>query len=299
MAQSGLTVEVPPPPTVSGWGGLLPTLDELGLVLEYSDNAPDEDVRWEGGHDHRPVGCGDVTPWAPCSGDTKTTGDQPEIVQFNPVVLYADDTCGATGVPFDERVERARINLLRKQSNAIANELWTGTMAAAAGWPNLSLSQSAEPLTGPGVSSPLTLALGALQDNLAECLGDGQAGFIHASRATVTEWWRSGALYWEQTNGYMRDAHGNIVIASGGYDGSDPDGIVTSGFPWAYASGPIVVRLAGVQIVPDTPVGAAPALTTSNDITVFAERTASYQLDGCCLFGIAVDLCGCCSTEGS
>lgn len=263
--------------------------------------------------EHRPVGCGDAYPWAPqCVAEdqdvTKTVSSQPERVVQYPLQIQASDQCSTWAPNLEERKRRALANLLRKQSNVLGAELWSGAQALANGWPNLSLSQSATQLTGPGESSPSTLALAALQENLAEELGDGQAGLIHGTRATIQRWYADGNIWFEKAGtarfssqtGYLTDIYGNIFVASGGYDGSDPDGIVTAQQPWAYASGPVVVRLGDIEVLGGEWAHQAPALTENNLATVFAERFASYTLDGCAIFGIAVNLCCAdCSESGS
>lgn len=347
MAQAGLKVQVEPARRLRGWNGLIPTLAAVGMVDEYAGDEPDTNVdeygdprpdlltspvhmvdpnpnagravrAWEAGTTWRPEGYGDLVTHTPCNESTKETSEQVDnVVQF-PIVVVADDECSTwgnsntppRGYDFEERKRRALANLLRKQSNQVADELWTGAAAIAQGWPNLSLSQSATQLLPPGSSSPLTMALGALQDNLAESLGDGQVGIIHATRTTVTQWWSAGALYWnlagEPPGGVpgagivpnvMYDAYGNIVIASGGYDGSDPDGMINPAIPWAYATGPIRLMLGGIHYLSDEE-----SQNIARDVnleTVRAERAAVAVFDEPSIFGIGVNLCCTGCTEGS
>lgn len=258
--------------------------------------------RWEGGIDHRPMGCGDTSIWAPCDDTTKVTQDQPSITSNQPFQIYADDTCSTWGTPLEERKQRAYENLVRHESNTIGDEFWTGAKGIAAGYSNLSLVNDATDLnSGSGVVSPTTLALGALQEALAQGLGDGQAGLIHATRRTVSKWYQLGALWYERNldldfwtgDGYLVDEFGNIIVSSGGYDGSEITGEnpATAETPWAYATGPVVVRLGGVDYVPADWAGAAPALTRDNDATIFAERAVTYELDPCSVYGVQVSLC--------
>lgn len=305
-----------------------PSADPLGDMDEYGEvrpgllkrpenivnadqNDPDRDLRrWEGGVTWRPIGYGDLETFTPCMGNTKGTSDQtPNVVQF-PITIVADDECStwgnssepANGYNFEERKRRALANLLRFQSNQLADELWTGSAAAAQGWPNLSLSQSATQLLPPGSASPLTFALGSLQQFLAETLGDGQTGLIHCTRETATQWWAAGALYWNIEGGaaggppgagampnVTYDIYGNAIISSGGYDGSDPNGLVTDTVPWAYASGPIRAMLGGVYFV-----GEQEWMDVARDVnleTVRAERSAVTIFDQPSVAGIPVDLC--------
>lgn len=321
MASTGVTIEVPPPPTLRGRGGLVDTLRALGLVREYTDDVPPDatarqrdgldalpgdvwaatrdNIAWMAASQHRPIGCGDVQDWVEC-GDSglyteKAPGDQPDNPTQNAWQVVADDACGLFSVTYDERVERAVENLRRKTSNAIAAELWHGTVATGEGWGNLTLAGSASTVS---TQSPLSYALGALQEAMAECLGDGQAGIIHATRTTVTAWWRDGSLNWDADLGVLLDAYDNVVIASGGYDGADPDGLITPDVPWAYGTGPVVVRLGPVTVLPDRDMWGWSADRTTNDLTVWAERSVSYQLDPCCVYGIGVDVCNTCCTSG-
>lgn len=324
MANTGVTVEIPAPPKLRGRGGLLDTLRPLGLVREYTDDVPEsatqrqrdgedelpggllaatrDNIAWMASSQHRPIGCGDVDDWVECSDGSsyveKVAGEQPENPTQQAWQLVANDACSMFSVTYDERVERARENLIRKQSNKIADELWHGTINAAEGWSNLTLAGSATALTV--TATPLSYALGALQEALAECLGDGQAGMIHASRTAVTAWWADGSLYWQEQEGVLYDVFGNVIVSSGAYDGADPDGVVSETEPWAYATGPVVARLGPVMVIPDAEQLGASIDRQTNDLTVWAERSVSYQFDPCCVFGIPVDICNtCCSPSGS
>lgn len=295
MAQIGPEVPVSPPPYLKGWGGFLPTLRLLNLVEEAEEPQP-----WEMGQVHRPEGCGTAKIIAPCSDDELVVDDQPDNVIALPFGVYGDDGCSTWGYQaydYAERVRRAKLNLTLKESNTIASEFWTGAKATAEGWPNPSLRGSSLALLPIGTPSPYRLALGALQDAIGACLGDGQAGMIFATRSTVSTWWQSGLLSYDEDEGIHRDIFGNIVIGSGGFDGSAPDGSVTSTAPWAYATGTIYVRLGQLTDVTDGKVSAA-LNRASNDIDVFAQRLVTVTMDECCVFGIGVDLCcNNCSTD--
>lgn len=291
-------------------------------IVNADQNDSDRDLRrWEAGTTWRPIGYGEVESFTPCMGNTKGVSDQiPNVIQF-PIILVSDDQCstwGNSNVPpmgydFTERKRRALANLLRFQSNQLGSELWTGDAATAQGWPNLSLAHTAQQLLPPGSSSPLTFALGSLQAFLAETLGDGQTGLIHATRETVTQWWAAGALYWNIDAGpaggrpgegvmpnVTFDIYGNAVIASGGYDGSDPDGVITDGVPWAYASGPIRAQLGGISFVPDNSDEEWQAIElTTNLETVRAERAAVTIMDAPSVAGVGVSLCNTCCATGS
>lgn len=265
--------------------------------------------RWEAGTIWRPEGYGIVDGWVPCIGAEKTPSPTTPNVTQMPVVFYADDQCSTWGnapgdrnYNFTERKRRARANLLRHESNEIARELWTGGFAAMEGWDNLSLSQSCERLLPIGTASPLIQGLGTLQANLADALGDGQTGLIHATRETVTAWWAAGALFWHVANGapggppgagvvpnVTYDIYGNTIIASGGYDGSAPDGSIAEGQPWAYASGPIRAQLGALKYV--SPEEMQNIQVDINLETVFIERSAVCVFDQPPLFGLSVDLC--------
>lgn len=301
---------------IAEWDGDLLT-PESALALPDDHEAFDRDVtvhygerflpsfwpsRWEGGIDHRPMGCGDASLWAPCDDTTKVTADQPAITGNMPLQVYADDTCSTWAPDLDERKQRAWENLTRHESNKIADEFWTGAKGTAAGYTNLSLVADATDLNaGTGTVSPTTLALAALQEALAQGLGDGQAGLIHATRRTVSKWYQLGALWYERDrdldfwtgDGYLVDEFGNIIVSSGGYDGSAPDGeaAATTTEPWAYATGPVIVRLGGVDYVPGNWAGMAPDLTSDNLATIFAERAFTYELDPCTIYAIQVSLC--------
>ena len=332
MAQTGVTIEVSAPPTLPGGGGLVDTLRRVGLVVEYvnaddptapdvdglsaeqrAGSAPVGDGRWWETRDSvaavarsqsRPVGCGDLVDWVDCGhgGDytSKATSEQPSTTTQEGWDVVADDACSTFSVRYEERVDRAVTNLVRKQSNSVAAELWRGTLAQEQSWDSLYLAGAAVQVTAPGSPLPLSYALGALQEALGGCLGDGQAGIIHASRTTVTAWLRDGTVLWDSDRGVLVDVFGNVVVASGAYDGSDPDGVTTDGVPWVYATGPVVVRLGPVRLISPAADWLGSVERQNNDLTVRAERTVNYQFDGCCVFAAAVDICNaCCEPGGS
>jgi hypothetical protein len=352
----GRRVEVPPPPVIASYSGLLPTLRNAGLVVETWQEAvalavasgqfvatlngdtvldvpsaralsgtfesfrsrvtvlntdgerflasmdPGDvaDARGRIGgtlEEHRPIGCGDADINPPCDDTaTKGTTDQADIVTQWPFWVFADDTCSTWAPDMEERKFRALTNLERHQSNVIANELWTGDVAAAQSWPNLSLARSADVVAA---TVPYKVALAELQQALAECLGDGQSGMIHAPPRLVQAWYSAGGLWYVRDgdadfwtgDGYLVDVFGNVIVASGGYDGSDPDGSVSTTVPFAYATGPVVVRLGAVQFIPDRAAQGAPLLTRDNLLEMRAERPVTYELDGCCIVGAGADLC--------
>jgi hypothetical protein len=59
---------------------------------------------------------------------------------------------------------------------------------------------------------------------------------------------------------------------------------------WAYATGPVIVRLGPVTYdVPDEIKDGI--IRPTNDVVIRAERVASVQIDSCCLFAVNIDLC--------
>lgn len=281
-------------------GGLLSSVE----VIEGGKAT--EDRRWENGYTWRPLGgCGEAGFWAPCSGDTKPIDPSGPIVEVVPGTVYAGFKCSSWALTEEERIAHAETALYSMGGKQVEAELWTGAAAQAEGWPNPYLASPATvKLTVGTETSALIYAFASLVAAMRECQGD-IAGVIHATAATVLLWKAARIIEIEtrQINGIEQDvlvdAFGNIVIGGAGYDGSSPDGTIdpSGRTAWAYATGPVEVRVGPTYIVPDNTAEALDRKT--NDIEWRAERTAAAAFDPCCLYGINVDLCGTSCSSGS
>jgi len=82
---------------------------------------------------------------------------------------------------------------------------------------------------------------------------------------------------------------GDHIISGTGYPGTGPGGAApAAGSAWAYATGPIQVRVGDTQVFPETLPEAMDRI--HNKIEYRAERFAAANFDPCCHFAVLVDI---------
>lgn len=245
----------------------------------------------------RPLVCGGsdiVEVMDVCAGFSGfVTSDQPSTPQYVPPVVAVGMSCSAISgtTVLEETRERATALLDRCQTLGIARELWRGDAAQAANpdLPNDYLNDSSgltQVASGASVSAMDSLA--NLEKYLATCSCAGN-GMIHATPYTVTLW-KHLQLVDRQPDGRIVTVLGTTVIADPGYDGSAPGGAVdaTGATAWAYATGPIDVRLGPVTVLPAGELGES-LVRSNNDWDVFAYRAFAATMDPCCKVAVKVD----------
>lgn len=283
-------VPINPPPATAPRVGLLPSVERPTV----------SDAHWINGITFRPERCFDIETWWDCPEPTgadpadKTAGVDPPIVQYRPWTAVADDTCSTLGFDARDYIGRARRLHAASLDRKVSDELWTGTVAQAAAFPNDYLTNIATAVslgTAPGF-----YALGELQQYFAETF-DGR-GMVHVTHRTLNFLVanyvvrREGALW--------LDAFDNIVVAAQGYDGSGPGGTpapVDGSRQWAYIT-PVINYLADdVQVVPGSFSEAVER--TTNLVTFRAESVVAAFWGDCSHGAIEIDLCNTCCTGGS
>lgn len=255
----------------------------LVSLVRSARRVDEGDFRWENGFAFSPEGCEGGGILDPCGTTEKTISDNPALVEYDPYVVYAGDKCSSFGWQDRDYQARARRFLEACQSKHIAAELWTGTLATSASFPNPFFTDIAGDVVATAVTP--TEALACLEQGLAECQCG--AGMIHATPNVVTHWINAGLVLRE--GGLLMTYLGTIVVADGGYPGTGPGGTEpASGAVWAYATGIVEVRLGEVQIFPAT---LKEALNRETNLIEFrAERMASAVWDNCCLLAASVDV---------
>jgi hypothetical protein len=261
------------------------------------------DPRWVNGIEFAPEAClDDDEVWWTCPegeggdapGDKPSASNRPELVRYRPVELVAHDTCSALGYTIADYQARARRNLVATQSRKMEAELWSGTAAIAANFPNAYLADAASAVDL-GLF-PLVYGLAALQEYLAATIPG--RGMIHATVRTVTLWLSAGVIRREGT--VLLDVMDNIVVPGTGYDGSGPGGEpapASGDRAWAYATGLVHVLEDEIVATPST-IGEALDRTT-NVVTMRAERTVAAFWDGCAHAAAEIDLCSTCCDPSS
>lgn len=255
--------------------------------------------RWQQGFRFTPEPCGNGWVEDPCAPEPRDTPARGTQVEGEPYALVTPDRCTATGFQQADYVGRAQRLMLRRQSALIAAELWSGELAAAAGWPNQTLVGTGDPEDTPdeltnGPASAV-VALACLEQYLAAC-GLGDRGMIHmtpqlASHITSVA---PGAL--RREGGLLLTVLDTIVVPDAGYPGSGPGGVPAGASQWAYATGLVQIEMSEVMVLPGE---LAQALDRStNTVEYFAQRLAAHAWDGCCHGAAEVDL-GVCLIGGA
>jgi hypothetical protein len=121
---------------------------------------------------------------------------------------------------------------------------------------------------------------------LEDAIGEtGRQGLIHATPATVAAW-EFEAL---ESGAYLQTPNGTPIASGGGYIGADPvlGAAPAAGQAWAFATGPVQVRLSEVILVGDNINDTIDQ--SLNEVTYRAERYALAVWDTALQSGILID----------
>lgn len=274
------------------------------LIAAGANGATSEADRWGRGVTWTPEGCGGGgVVAANCAGISgREPTDRTGRTIADPFYVWASDECDSGGYAARDWQGRARRQLESTQSFQVARELWTGTLTraelAATHTDQASpfLADSAQVIT---TKLAAARAIGVAEAEAMAC-SKGRRLMIHAPVPVLQSAIDAGAGYIARdTGGVLTTAMGNIVVADAGYPGTGPLGPTFANSPdnttqWIYATGLVQVRLAAIEMLPgslEDARGVAEALDRgTNDITVWAQRLALYQLDPCCRIAVATDV---------
>ena len=276
MAQIRANVQAPPArPPVYGLIAAAPAIE-------------DPDLRWAGGWSFQPEGCGLGGKVAVvCEGDTTQAGlGGPAVVEGEPIWIFGADRCTTMQRSRDNE-GRARRQLAAVESYQLADELWSGTVTAAA-TPDLANrwlagdAADSDTLTTAGVTP--VAGLGCVTQGLAEYL-KGQPGMVHVT-PQLLQHLVADNIVTRQGNLWVT-AMGHIVVADAGYSGDGPGGVAAGATQWMYGTAMVRVRRGPVELT-DT------IDHTVNTRLVVAGRLAGVQWDSECAHvaaEIAIPLC--------
>jgi len=183
--------------------------------------------------------------WDPCGTGTyefKSDDSNIPTPDFGAFVVYQPVTCSAFSIASDPDgfAEKAEIALDAMQSFAIERALAQGVPAPGLN-PFLADANVSLP-AGAGAVSPIA-ALAYLEEAIG---ATGRMGMIHATPGAASAWFSQYRDYRsEQETPELLTSLGTPVAAGGGYAGATPAGgaAPTAGQSWAYATGPVEVRL--------------------------------------------------------
>jgi len=235
--------------------------------------------------------------------------DPTEDVFYDPFQVEVPYQCSTFGWQATEYERRALDQLELGKSKAMESEYWTGAKIPT----NPSLVRSTpnddDHVLNPGGAALPTavspgIALILFAQALANC-GTGSRGYIHATPALVERWLNLTAIAKvpvDESLGDLADfiagdhvlltpARCDVVVSGSGYPGTGPIGQPPPGVNevWAYATGPVQVRMGEPELIPTKFEEALDRAT--NTVTYRGEVTAAVTDDLCCRFAVLVDLC--------
>jgi hypothetical protein len=241
-----------------------------------------------GGSSAGAAGC--ELPWSETRDPALGTGAG-GIEEADPFYVWAYDTCSTLGGASRDWQGRARRRLEASQSFQIAREMWEGAIARDQGSPTGYL---ADDLTLASSTPVAAAKVGVLEAWAAEC-SEGQRSMLHMSPHLFGLYLAAvGSPAVTVSGSLVVTALGNIVVTDAGYTGRGPISQPDDGKEWAYITPLVQIRLDAVEILPgslnEARNLAAAVNRRTNDVTVWAQRLAAYQLDPCCRFGVGTDV---------
>lgn len=235
-----------------------------------------------------------------CNSSTQVSvvedSDGSSYRSYYPFDIVTEYSCSTMGMPLGEVEELVKSHAEACAQKALEYEFWTGSLAKEiaesddwdsgtdGAYPNRYLASSAAndvtPTPGTGVRAKQAVAL--LEQALADC-GCGSKGTIHVTREVAS------VLNRNPKDGLLSTNLGTHIIAGVGYTGTGPDGTDPGGTEvWAYATGPVTVRLGDVVV---TPGEKSQAVNIQDNTTkYYAQQPAAVTWDSCCHAAVLVDL---------
>jgi hypothetical protein len=266
-------------------------LFSVATVVEHTA----ADSHWVNGFDFETTSCGvsaSIMPiCAPGTDDLVVVDPQGEgrFRRNMPFAVKVTDSCLSIGWNVHDR-KQATLDLLDAAAQLVVEtELWTGAATSVSNvdegqW----LASTNAEVLGGGAAVSVMRGLAMLERALGSC-GIGARGVIHAPKDAATLL----AQYAESDDDdkylYTKSNH-NYIVSGGGYTGSAPgeETRTDEGKPWIYATGPLVVHLGANELI--TPQLSDAFNARNNEITWIAAKPAAVYWDGCCHFGVQVDL---------
>lgn len=218
--------------------------------------------------------------------EIKTAGELPDPVEFPGYTIYEPISCTARSM-HDQAAyqDRAMAALEAGQGWRIEYEFWTGAKFPSS--PHLA-DAHADVLFAGAPTSPYN-GLAELEKAIA---ASGRLGWIHATWDVVSAWSANYQVF--QDGPILRTILGSVIVPGAGYDGSGPPGEAAPDDTqaWAYATGPVEVRLSNAILVPGTLreaiVFSGPS---ANTITYRAEKYVVAAWDDTLHAAVLIDRC--------
>ena len=233
------------------------------------------------------TGSGLATPPLPPS---KTASNTLTARGATPFAVYTEIDCSAPGF-WDRAEASAEEALARVEGYQVEKTLWTGAAnGVTVMFPHLAanaqvldedgivLQTAAVQVTGAAILDVVE-GIGALEYALANCYEG--VGVIHVPRNLAPHLAFANLLVREGPR--YRTPNGNIVVLGAGYAGTGPDGTLTAGSTWVYATGMPFIYRDQARVLP---VGQS-IDRGRNTVKAIAERTYVIGWD-CCHFAVRI-----------
>jgi len=270
-----------------------------GLLSSAVTVVNDTSEHWQNGFFYETLDClSEVKLTSICNAAASVTAIEPSGADsfrrydtFNVQTMFKCSSMSRRPEEVAEIAERAAEACVQK---ALEQEFWGGALAkvAAEDWnanndeeyPNRYLASEnavdVTPTPGTGVKAKYALAL--LERALGDC-GCGISGTIHVTRDVAT------TLGLKDKGGHLVTSLGNAVVAGTGYSGIGPDGYpAPAGKVWAYATGPVTVRLGARELSPIEYTAAD--IANTNTVIYQVDQVAAVTWNSCCHYAVLVDL---------
>jgi hypothetical protein len=206
----------------------------------------------------------------------------PEWRDYKPFGIEAYDKCTTFGYEKRDVEQRAIDALELCTQKAVEAEFWTGELATTNSYDDnrYLASTAAVDVTPSGGPVKVRYGLALLEQALASC-GCGARGVIHATTEV------GSVLPVKQKGDHLETQLGNYIVVGSGYPGTGPDGTAPGTGVWMYGTGMVTVRLGTSEAV-----GTRNQQIRASDNTweARAQRVAAVVWDGCCVYGVHVDL---------
>lgn len=230
---------------------------------------------------------------------SKPTTARPDVVEWDPYLLWSEDRCSTVGLDADEIEAFARQDLETQTSHKIESILWSNLVDSAdfgASHPNISLSDASTTISQPNgwTSYPIVTAFRDMIDALRDTIG-GARGMIHVDVRLLPVISFMG-LAVERGGRLITTLGDHVVVPGTGYTGTDPAGnSAGQDHSWIYGTTMVELLL--------TPIEVYTSIDRSDNIADYrAERMALAHWDRQAHIGIPVcleDPQGDCSDSGS
>lgn len=283
-----------------------PTFDPrlFGLLSVVQARYDEPDAHWRNGVTWTDI-CGTpesvYDPYCVSGATTPTKEPTHTVVTYGatPFTVDARVDCSPVGFSQAEQRDRATAALTRQEQWRVERVFATGTVAASGNvaYPHLQASEdvldpvlrdvvlqcAAEPISGSTVLD-IVEGIGRLEAAIADCYG-GQA-VLHVPLELGTQMFQWGVV--KPDGAVLKTQTGNLVVLGAGYPGLSPDGAVTPGALWVYATGPVFAY----RTAPESFTFREMLNRETNTLESIVERTYVLGFSCCCLPAVPISFGG-------